>query len=180
MKKVKTSIKAILLSLSGMIAGFIIAIVLYLLLSVMNRYHPMMTLAIYIGGYSGYMAVILRIKKKERELDTDFIETGKKSKFYNEAIVDIVSRTEIMTGFIVSIIMGFFGVYIAEVLNLTYLIWKDNKGASVSEIFRYSLTGVFEQEATVSYIYWSWGIAGAVMIFIIVGSIFKLKNDLSK
>lgn len=179
MEKNKTSKKVIMIGMLGAVVGLTGAILIYLLITaIMNAYHPIMTVMIYFGGYVGYIAVACRVKNKEKNIDENYNTVREKSKFYYETANDVLSQTEMIIGYVVSFIMGFFGIYIAEMLNLVYLIWKENKEIPLSEIFRYSLTGVFEEEVSKGYIYWGW--IGAVVITIIVviySGIQKRKNQ---
>lgn len=178
MEKERTDKKVIIFGMVGAVAGLIAAILIYLLFAiVMNAYHPIMTVLIYFGGYLGYIAVALRVKNKEKKSDENYSIAREKSKFYYETANDILSKTEIIIGYVVSFIMGFFGIYIAEMLNLVYLIWKENKEVPLSEIFRYSLTGVFQEEVSKGYIYWGWIGAVVITVAIIVYSEFQKRKN---
>ena len=91
----------------------------------------------------------------------------------------IFSNIEIITGIIIVPIIGLFGTYFAEVLSLTYYIWKQENGSGVPlfEIFKYSLTGVFEEKSTAGYIYLGWAGAAAIVVITVGYLIYqKAKN----
>ena len=91
----------------------------------------------------------------------------------------IFSKIEIITGIIIVPIIGLFGTYFAEVLSLTYYIWRQENGSRVSlfEIFKYSLMGVFEEKSTAGYIYLGWAGAAAILVITVGYLIYqKIKN----
>ena len=123
----------------------------------------------------------MKIKDKKSEVYEDAekineIEKGT-SNFYKSKT--IFSKIEIITGIIIVPIIGLFGTYFAEVLSLTYYIWRQENGSGVSlfEIFKYSLTGVFEEKSTAGYIYLGWAGATAILVITIGYLTYqKIKN----
>ena len=174
MKENKTNIGALFLGILGAIIGLIVALLAYLLFTVLNRYSVYLLAGIFAFPFLGYCFPIMKIKDKKSEIygDTEKInEIEKGTSNFN--------KSKIITGIIIVPIIGLFGTYFAEVLSLTYYIWKQENGSGVPlfEIFKYSLTGVFENKSTSGYIYLGW--AGATAIVVITAGCLiyqKIKN----
>ena len=123
----------------------------------------------------------MKIKEKKSEVygDTEKINEIEKGTSNFDKSKMIFSKIEIITGIIIVPIIGLFGTYFAEVLSLTYYIWRQENGNGVPlfEIFKYSLTGVFEEKSTAGYIYLGWAGAAAILVITIGYLIYqKIKN----
>ena len=181
MNKNKTDIGALVLGILGASAGLIVALLAYLLFTVLNRYSVYLLAGIFAFPFLGYCFPIMKIKDKKSEVygDTEKINEIEKGTSNFDKSKTIFSKIEIITGIIIVPIIGLFGTYFAEVLSLTYYIWKQENGSGVPlfEIFKYSLTGVFENKSTSGYIYLGW--AGATAIVVITAGCLiyqKIKN----
>lgn len=181
MKENKTNIGALFLGILGAIIGLIVALLAYLLFTVLNRYSVYLLAGIFAFPFLGYCFPIMKIKDKKSEVYGDAekineIEKGA-SNFYKSKT--IFSKIEMITGVIIVPIIGLFGTYFAEVLSLTYYIWRQENGSGVPlfEIFKYSLTGVFENKSTSGYIYLGWVGATAIVVITVGCLIYqKIKN----
>ena len=181
MNKNKTDIGALVLGILGAIAGLIVALLAYLLFTVLNRYSVYLLAGIFAFPFLGYCFPIMKIKEKKSEVygDAEKINEIEKGTNNFDKSKTIFSKIEIITGIIIIPIIGLFGTYFAEVLSLTYYIWKQENGNGVPlfEIFKYSLTGVFEEKSTAGYIYLGWAGAAAIVVITVGYLIYqKVKN----
>ena len=87
MKENKTNIGALFLGILGAIIGLIVALLAYLLFTVLNRYSVYLLAGIFAFPFLGYCFPIMKIKDKKSEVYGDAekineIEKGKNN-FYN-------------------------------------------------------------------------------------------------